>query len=117
PAFAAENHPHAMPASAPATAAATTARAADIVRDPTDLPAPITRRVPATVRVDLETLEVEGQLADGATFKYWTFNGKVPGPMVRVRVGDTVDIHLKNSADSSMIHSVDFHAATGPGGG
>jgi nitrite reductase (NO-forming) len=32
-------------------------------------------------------------------------------------VGDTVDIHLKNSADSSMMHSVDFHAATGPGGG
>jgi nitrite reductase (NO-forming) len=34
-----------------------------------------------------------------------------------VRVGDTIDIHLKNSADSSMIHSVDFHAANGPGGG
>jgi len=34
-----------------------------------------------------------------------------------VRVGDTIDIHLKNSADSSMIHSVDFHATTGPGGG
>ena len=33
------------------------------------------------------------------------------------RVGDTVDIHLKNSADSAMIHSVDFHATTGPGGG
>jgi len=24
---------------------------------------------------------------------------------VRVRVGDTVDVHLKNSADSNMIHS------------
>jgi nitrite reductase (NO-forming) len=41
----------------------------------------------------------------------------VPGPFIRVRVGDTVDIHLKNSADSSMVHSVDFHATTGPGGG
>jgi nitrite reductase (NO-forming) len=39
---------------------------------------------------------------------YWTFDGKVPGPLIQVRVGDTVDIHLKNSADSSMIHSVDF---------
>jgi nitrite reductase (NO-forming) len=37
--------------------------------------------------------------------------------MLRVRVGDTVDVHVKNSADSTMIHSVDFHAATGPGGG
>ena len=41
----------------------------------------------------------------------------MPGPFIRVRVGDTIDIHLKNSADSAMIHSVDFHAATGPGGG
>jgi nitrite reductase (NO-forming) len=46
-----------------------------------------------------------------------TFNGKVPGPMIRVRVGDTVELHLKNSADSTMIHSIDLHAVTGPGGG
>ena len=90
---------------------------ADISREPTDLPPPIGKRDPQTVRVDLFAAEVEGRLAEGTTFGYWTFNGKVPGPFIRVRVGDTVDIHLKNSADSSMIHSVDFHAATGPGGG
>jgi len=90
---------------------------ADISREPSDLPAPIGKRAPQTVRVDLVSVELEGRLAEGTTFGYWTFNGKVPGPFIRVRVGDTVDIHLKNSADSSMIHSVDFHAATGPGGG
>jgi nitrite reductase (NO-forming) len=90
---------------------------ADISREPTDVPAPIGKRDPQTVRVDLLSVELEGRLAEGTTFGYWTFNGKVPGPMIRVRVGDTIDIHLKNSADSSMIHSVDFHAATGPGGG
>jgi nitrite reductase (NO-forming) len=90
---------------------------ADISREPGDLPPPIGKREPRTVRVDLLSVEVEGRLAEGATFGYWTFNGKVPGPFIRVRVGDTVDIHLKNSADSAMIHSVDFHAATGPGGG
>jgi nitrite reductase (NO-forming) len=90
---------------------------ADISREPDDLPPPITRREPQTVRIDLLSVEVEGRLAEGTTFGYWTFNGKVPGPFLRVRVGDTIDIHLKNSADSSMIHSVDFHAATGPGGG
>jgi nitrite reductase (NO-forming) len=90
---------------------------ADISREPTDLPPPIAKRDPQTVRVDLLAAEVEGRLAEGTTFGYWTFNGKVPGPFVRVRVGDTIDIHLKNSAESSMIHSVDFHAATGPGGG
>jgi nitrite reductase (NO-forming) len=90
---------------------------ADISREPTDLPSPIGKRDPQTVRVDLLSVEVEGRLAEATTFGYWTFNGKVPGPFIRVRVGDTIDIHLKNSADSSMIHSVDFHAATGPGGG
>jgi nitrite reductase (NO-forming) len=90
---------------------------ADISREPTDVPPPIGKRDPQTVRVDLFSVELEGRLAEGTTFGYWTFNGKVPGPLIRVRVGDTIDIHLKNSADSSMIHSVDFHAATGPGGG
>ena len=90
---------------------------ADISREPTDLPPPIGKREPQTVRVNLLSVEVEGRLAEGTTFGYWTFNGKVPGPFIRIKVGDTVDIHLKNSADSAMIHSVDFHATTGPGGG
>jgi nitrite reductase (NO-forming) len=90
---------------------------ADISREPTDLPLPIDRREPQTVRVDLIAVELEGRLAEGTTFGFWTFNGKVPGPFLRVRVGDRVEVHLKNSADSSMIHSVDFHAVTGPGGG
>jgi len=93
------------------------ATGADIVRDPTDLPGPIESREPQTVRIDLETVEIEGQLADGTTFTYWTFNGKVPGPFFRVRVGDTLEVHLKNLTNSTMSHSVDFHAVTGPGGG
>ena len=90
---------------------------ADISREPTDLPPPIARRGPQTVRIDLVAVELEGRLAEGTTFGYWTFNGRVPGPFLRVRVGDRVEVHLKNSADSAMVHSVDFHAATGPGGG
>ncbi len=100
-----------------ATATSTQPEAADISRDPADLPAAIGARAPQTVRVDLETVEVKGRLADGASYNYWTFNGKVPGPMLRVHVGDTVDLHLKNNAASHMIHSVDLHAVLGPGGG
>ena len=99
-----------------ATAAAQP-EATDISRDPADVPAPIGSRGPQTVRIDLETVEVKGRLADGASYNYWTFNGKVPGPMLRVRVGDIVDLHLKNDAASHMIHSVDLHAVLGPGGG
>ncbi len=90
---------------------------ADIAENPENIPPPITRREPATVRVDLETVELEAHLDDTSTFRFWTFNGKVPGPFVRVRVGDTVDVHLKNHESSYMFHNVDFHAATGPGGG
>jgi nitrite reductase (NO-forming) len=90
---------------------------ADISHDPAGVPPPIGNRAPTTVRIDLETVELEGQLADGTTYGYWTFNRTVPGPMLRARVGDTVEVHLKNSADSSMVHSVDFHAVIGPGGG
>jgi nitrite reductase (NO-forming) len=90
---------------------------ADISRQSTEVPPPIGKREPQTVRVDLVTVELEGRLAEGTTFGYWTFNGKVPGPMLRVRVGDTVEVHLKNAENSGMVHSVDFHAATGPGGG
>jgi len=90
---------------------------ADISQKATEVPPPVGNRPPQTVRVDLVAVELEARLAEGTTFGYWTFNGRVPGPMLRVRVGDTLDVRVKNSADSSMIHSVDFHAATGPGGG
>jgi nitrite reductase (NO-forming) len=94
----------------------TAAAPLDIVRSASDLPA-TQRRAPRTISVALETVEVTGALKDGATYHYWTFNKKVPGPFVRARVGDTIEVSLHNAPDSSEPHSVDFHAATGPGGG
>jgi nitrite reductase (NO-forming) len=98
-------------------AAAADPAAVDIVRDPTDLPGPIGARSAETVRIDLDAQEVSGLLADGTTYTFWTFNGKVPGPFLRMRVGDTAEVHMTNSLSSTMTHSVDFHAVTGPGGG
>lgn len=91
--------------------------AQDISRDPGDLSAPLRNRPPQVVRVDLSTVELKGQLADKTSYDFWTFNGRIPGPFVRVRVGDTVEVHLKNDDSSVMVHSVDFHGAIGPGGG
>lgn len=91
--------------------------APDVSRPPDDLPPPLTRTGPENVRIDLEAVEVEGRLADGAAYTFWTYGGKVPGPFLRIRVGDTVEVHLKNPATNTMMHSVDFHAVTGPGGG
>jgi nitrite reductase (NO-forming) len=88
-----------------------------IARNPADLPAPLPAGPPRTVAVELETVELIGKLANETTYNYWTFNGKVPGPFLRVRVGDTVELTLKNRESSRMIHSVDLHGVTGPGGG
>jgi nitrite reductase (NO-forming) len=89
----------------------------DIGKNPADIPPPITRREPRTVHVNLETVELEARLDNGTSYRFWTFNATVPGPFVRVRVGDTVEVRLRNHEDSWMAHNVDFHAATGPGGG
>ncbi|HSK40990.1 MAG TPA: copper-containing nitrite reductase [Arenibaculum sp.] len=88
-----------------------------IIRAPADLPAAVGDRGAKNVRVELETIEKIGNLDDGTTYRYWTFNGQVPGPFVRVRVGDTVDVTMKNHEESWLQHNVDFHAVTGPGGG
>jgi copper-containing nitrite reductase len=98
---------------------APTVRAADIVRDPSDLPPPVGDRVPAVVKVTLTSKELVGALdpASGTTYRYWTFDGKVPAPFIRVRQGDTLEVTLVNLKDSTMVHSIDFHAAIGPGGG
>jgi nitrite reductase (NO-forming) len=91
--------------------------AADISQDPRAVSKPIGNRAPQNLTVDLTTHEVEGKLSDGSTYRYWTFDNKVPGPFLRIRQGDTVKVNLSNAPDSVNIHSIDFHAVTGPGGG
>ncbi len=90
-----------------------------IVQDPTAVGTPVGKRGPTHVKFTLEAVEVNGIL-DGAaktSFTYWTFNGKVPGPMLRARVGDTIEVTMKNAKTSALIHNVDLHAVWGQGGG
>jgi nitrite reductase (NO-forming) len=92
--------------------------AVDIARDPADVPPPVGDRPPQIVKVSLVAQELEGKLDPSmkSTYLYWTFNGKVPGPMIRVRQGDTVELTLKNEGHL-VAHSIDLHAVLGPGGG
>ncbi len=103
----------------------------EVSRHPTDMPdspdytvydggswsKPVTRTGPITINATFQIKEGIAQVVDGTYMDYWTFDGAVPGPMIRAMVGDTIDFHLKNPADSTMPHNVDFHAVTGPGGG
>jgi len=82
-----------------------------------EVSAPISRHKAAIVRVHLDSTVKVMELSIGVKYKFWTFNGHVPGPFIRARVGDTLEVHITNSDDSGMPHNVDFHAVTGPGGG
>jgi nitrite reductase (NO-forming) len=89
---------------------------APLVKAP-NVPPPITRTQPATVVVNLESSEWVGPISDDNNYEFWGLNGTVPGPMIRVMVGDTVEIHLKNKKDSKQSHNIDFQTAVGPNGG
>ncbi|HEX7004114.1 MAG TPA: copper-containing nitrite reductase [Trueperaceae bacterium] len=75
------------------------------------------RDYPALVEVDLITSEEVMEIAPGVEYKFWTFNGSVPGPMIRVREGDVVRLSLRNDHGSQMPHNIDLHAVTGEHGG
>lgn len=92
-------------------------RIADISANPNAVPSPIERTTPEIVDMNLTAKEVIAEVAPGIFFNYWTYNGQVPGPMLRVRVGDTVRLSLTNDPSSLHAHNIDLHAVTGPGGG
>jgi len=89
----------------------------NIAKNPLEIPEPIDRNESEVVHIYMEAVELTAEIEDGTTFTYWTYNGTVPGPMFRARVGDTVVVHFSNRADSMMHHNVDFHAVTAQGGG
>lgn len=65
-----------------------------------------------TVEVSLEAIETDLVIDNQGTKQaMWTFSGTVPGPVVRVTQGDTVEFTLINNIDNEQSHSMDFHAA------
>jgi nitrite reductase (NO-forming) len=96
------------PSGAPAaTVEPNPSAAAYVLRDPT---AP--RLASGTVHdIELVMSERLMTVAPGYEQMVWTFGDQVPGPTMRVKVGDTVRIILKNPATNAMSHSIDFHAS------
>ncbi len=82
-----------------------------------DVPPPITRSAPDTVRAALNASIHDIALAPGVLYHAWTFNDHVPGPFIRARVGDVLEVRVTNSDPAGMKHNIDFHAVTGPAGG
>jgi len=88
-----------------------------VAADPTDLPPPVDWASPRTHEIALGCKEVTAEIEPGVEFPYMTFEGQVPGPMIRVRQGDTIEFTLENVSASAMPHNIDFHAVYGTGGG
>src|SRR5262245_44828074 len=88
-----------------------------VVTSAPHVPPPITRKYATKVLLEVEVKEHTKQLADGVTYTYWTFGDDAPGQFIRVREGDLVQTRFNNHPDNTVAHNIDFHAATGPGGG
>ncbi len=82
-----------------------------------EVPPPITRKTPAIVEVDMISDRKLMEIKSGMTYEYWTFNDHVPGPFIRVREGDVIEVRHSTKDATGMPHNIDFHAVTGPGGG
>lgn len=90
----------------------------DIGADPNAVPKiPQEPDADGIIRISLTTKEVISEIAPGIFFNYWTFDKQVPGPMLRIREGDTVEVTITNDPSSLHDHNIDLHAVTGPGGG
>ncbi len=77
-------------------------------------PPPVSPVAPARSQTRLHQVRLEMRhakipIAPGVVYDGWTFGGTIPGPVLRVTQGDTVDFTLVNRAP--MPHSMDFHAA------
>lgn len=70
---------------------------------------PIIKRNGNVVNIEMTAQITDVEIAKGVTYNAWTFNGTVPGPVIRVKEGDTIHFTLKNM-DPSIPHSMDFHA-------
>ena len=83
------------------------------------VPEPVTRRDQKKIVVEWEASERVGDLdpETGVQYEFWGVEGSVPGPTLRVRQGDLVELHLTNNIESKHPHNIDFHFSTGPGGG
>ncbi len=77
-------------------------------RDP-NAPKPSTHPAGTVHKVTFDIVEKQIEIAPGVSQLMWTYNGQVPGPILRGKIGDTFEITLVNKGATA--HSIDFHAS------
>ena len=108
----------AAPAAAAPAAAAAASTSADATIDFNAAPAPDWHPFDPTLKpaeaatvhnVTFHATETVLEVSPGVKQQMWTFNGQVPGPVLRGHIGDVFNVTLVN--DGAMGHSIDFHAS------
>ena len=60
---------------------------------------------PDIVEINLEAKITNIEIVPGHPTPVWAYNGSLPGPLIRAKVGDKVIVHFKNSLpESTSIH-------------
>jgi nitrite reductase (NO-forming) len=77
-------------------------------RDP-NAPKPSTSPSGTLHKVTFDIVEKQVEIAPGVSQLMWTYNGQVPGPTLRGKVGDTFEVTVVNHG--TLVHSIDFHAS------
>ncbi|MGG6314229.1 multicopper oxidase domain-containing protein [Paenibacillus macerans] len=70
---------------------------------------PVIEREGNVVHIEMTAQTTDLEISEGVFYNAWTFNGTAPGPVIRVKEGDTLEFTLTNM-DPEMPHSMDFHA-------
>ena len=52
---------------------------------------------PRVVEINLEARIARVEIAPGQTVDAWTYDGRIPGPLIRLRVGDRLIVHFTNA--------------------
>jgi FtsP/CotA-like multicopper oxidase with cupredoxin domain len=60
---------------------------------------------PHVVEIDLVAREAEVEIGPGERIRAWTYNGSLPGPLIRAHVGDRLIVHFSNRLEvNTTVH-------------
>jgi len=65
-----------------------------------------------TVEVEIDVVERSHRISRSHTLQAWTYNGTVPGPIIRATEGETIRVRFRNATGHD--HNLHFHGRHSP---
>lgn len=70
------------------------------------MPPPVNRDYPVHMILDINTTTQTSNVSPSHKYTWWTFDGTVPGPVVRCRVGDVLEVRYSNMVSRMQQYKV-----------